>query len=159
MPKLPNRVTPKLLEGDEQVKIGLRLRAAGKNYQEIADFPYPKNKSGMLYGGDRHNARRAIVKARTDAIREPAQEVIDMEVERLDMILAGLVSKGAFKGNVPAANAALNVMARRAKLLGLDTPTQIETSGDGVINVTFTEKLQPSGGMAAPELDVDLPDA
>jgi hypothetical protein len=153
------KVTPKILEQDERVKLALRLRAAGKSYQEIADHPYPTGVRGMLYGGDRHNCRRDIVAARNDAIREPAQEVIDMEVERLDLILVGLVSKGAFKGNVPAANAALNVMARRAKLLGLDTPTQIEQVGDGVINVTFTEKLAPSGGMADPELDVDLPDA
>jgi hypothetical protein len=154
-----NKVTPKTLERDERLKLGLRLRAAGKSYQEIADHPYPDGPGGTAWGGDRHNCRRDIVEARAEAIREPAQEVIDMEVERLDMMLVGLVSKGAFKGNVPAVNAALNLMARRAKLLGLDTPTQIESVGDGVINVTFTEKLAPAGGMADPELDVDLPDA
>jgi hypothetical protein len=155
MPRLPRKANPKLLREDERIKTALRLRAAGRNYQDIADYPW---EGGTLYS-DRHNCRRAIVKARTDAIREPAQEVIDMEVERLDMMFVGLVAKGAFKGNVPAVNAGLNLMARRAKLLGLDTPTQIESVGDGVINVTFTEKLAPAGGMADPELDVDLPDA
>ena len=159
MPKLPHKATPGLLEEDELVKTALRLRAAGKSYQEIADYPHTNGTRGMLYGGDRHNARRAIVKARTDAIREPAQEVIDMEVERLDLILVGLVHKGAFKGNVPAANTALNVIKTRAAMLGINAPTQIESVGDGVINVTFTDKLAPSGGMAKAELDVDLPDA
>ena len=156
---MPPKVTPRSLKEDERVKLALRLRAAGKSYLEISEHPYPDGPNRMLYGGDRHNCRRAIVAARTEAIREPAQEVIDMEVERLDMMFVGLVAKGAFKGNVQAVNAGLNLMTRRAKLLGLDTPTQIETTGDGVINVTFTEKLTPTGGMAVAELDVDLPDA
>jgi hypothetical protein len=149
-------VTPGSLARDARLEEALRLRRYGFNYQQIADTPW---EGGTLYHGDRHNARRAIVDARNDTIREAADEVRQFEVERLDMILVGLADKGLFEGNVQVVNAAMPLMARRAKLLGLDAPTQIESTGDGVINVSFTDKLKPSGGMADPELDVDLPDA
>ncbi|QKY78949.1 helix-turn-helix DNA binding domain protein [Arthrobacter phage Jinkies] len=152
-------VTPETMRRDDRLEEALRLRRYGFNYQQIADTPWPDGPDGTLYGGDRHNARRAIVNARNDTIREAADEVRQFEVERLDMILVGLADKGLFEGNVQVVNAAMPLMARRAKLLGLDAPTQIESTGDGVINVSFTDKLKPSGGMAEPELDVDLPDA
>jgi hypothetical protein len=113
-----------------------------------------------MYGGDRHNCRRAIVKAYEDTIKEPADEVRQLEIQRLDMMLMGLVSKGLFDGEPEIVRVGLSLMARRAKLIGLDAPTQIETSGDGVINVSFTEALAPTGGgMAAPELEAKPQDA
>lgn len=153
------RVTPKSLEQDARLEEALRLRRYGFNYQQIADTPWPDGPDGKLYGGDRHNCRRAIVAARNDTIREAADEVRQYEIDRLDMMWVGLVDAGVFDGNIDAVKAGLSLQARRAKLLGLDAPTQIESSGDGVINVSFTDKLTPSGGMADPELDVDLPDA
>lgn len=170
MPRNPNpsdgtptkrtKVTPGSLARDARLEEALRLRRCGFDYQQIADTPWEdsENARGTLYC-DRHAARRAIVAARNDTIREAADEVRQLEVERLDMILVGLADKGLFEGNVQVVNAAMPLMARRAKLLGLDAPTQIESTGDGVINVSFTDKLKPSGGMAEPELDVDLPDA
>ena len=153
------RVTPETMERDDRLEEALRLRRYGFNYQDIADTPWPSGPGGKLYGGDRHNCRRAIVAARNDTIREAADEVRQFEIDRLDMILVGLADKGLFDGNAEIVRAGLGVIATRAKLLGLNAPTQIESTGDGVINVTFTDKLAPAGGMAEPELDVDLPDA
>lgn len=154
-------VTPASMERDDRLEEALRLRRYGFNYQQIADTPWPRdNQEGTtLYNGDRHNARRAIVAARNDTIKEAADEVRQYEVDRLDMILVGLADKGLFDGNAEIVRAGLGVIATRAKLLGLNAPTQIEQTGDGVINVTFTDKLKPAGGMAKPDLDVDLPDA
>lgn len=154
------RVTPKTLERDRRLEKALELRLYGLDYQQIADTPWDgaNNANGTLYC-DRHAARRAIVGARNDTIREAADEVRLYELARLDKMWAGLVDAGAFDGNIDAVKAALTLQARRAKLLGLDAPTQIESSGDGVINVSFTDKLKPGTGMAEPELDVDLPDA
>lgn len=152
-------VTPESMERDDRLEEALRLRRYGFNYQQIADTKWPTGPGGTLYGGDRHNARRAIVNARNDTIREAADEVRQYEVDRLDMILVGLADKGLFEGEPEIVRAGLSVIATRAKLLGLNAPTQIESTGDGVINVSFTDKLTPTGGMAEPELDVDLPDA
>ena len=132
---MPQKVTPKTLAADDRAIKGLNLRRLGKSYQQISEHPWPDGPNGMLYGGDRHNCRRALVAARGEAIREPAQEVIDMEIERLDEMFAGLALKGAFKGNVPAVNAALNLMARRAKLLGIDAPTEINQRGGGNVQL------------------------
>jgi hypothetical protein len=153
------RVTPRTLEQDARLEEALRLRRYGFNYQQIADTPWPDGPDGKLYGGDRHNCRRAIVAARNDTIREAAEEVKQFEIDRLDMMLVGLADKGLFEGEPEIVRAGLSIIATRAKLLGLNAPTQIESTGDGVINVSFTEKLAPTGGMAEPELDVDLPDA
>ena len=154
-------VTPASMERDDRLEEALRLRRYGFNYQQIADTPWPiDNQEGTtLYNGDRHNARRAIVAARNDTIREAADEVRQYEVDRLDMILTGLVDKGLFEGEVEVVRVAMTLMARRAKLLGLDAPTQVEQTGDGTVIVEFTDKLRSKGGMADPELDVDLPDA
>jgi hypothetical protein len=153
-------VNPSTMEADERLEEALRLRRYGFNYQEIADTPWANsdNKRGTLYC-DRHAARRAIVAARNDTIREAAEEVKQFEIDRLDMMLVGLADKGLFEGEPEIVRAGLSIIATRAKLLGLNAPTQIESTGDGVINVSFTEKLAPTGGMAEPELDVDLPDA
>jgi hypothetical protein len=152
-------VTPKTMLRDDRLEEALRLRRYGCSYLEIAETPWEDGPGGMLYGGDRHNARRAIVNARNDTITEAAEEVRQFEVDRLDMILQGLTAKGLFEGEIDAVKAGLSVIATRAKLLGLNAPTQIETSGDGTIIVEFPAALTPRGGMAEPELDVDLPDA
>jgi hypothetical protein len=129
-------------------------------YQEIADTPYEDGPNGTMWGGDRHNCRRDLVAEYERTISEPAEVVRRMEIQRLDMMLMGLASAGMFEGDTKAVTAGLALMNRRAKLLGLDAPTQIETSGDGVINVSFTEALAPTGGgMAAPELEAKPQDA
>lgn len=152
-------VTPHTMARDDRLEEALRLRRYGFTYLQIAETPWPDGPDGMLYGGDRHNARRAIVNARNDTIKEAAEEVKQFEIERLDMILVGLVEKGLFEGEAEIVRAGLGVIAARAKLLGLNAPTQIEGVGDGVINVAFSPALATGGGMAVPELDADVADA
>lgn len=152
-------VTPETMRRDDRLEKALEMRRYGYTYLQIAEEPWPDGPGGMLYGGDRHNARRAIVAARNDTIKEAADEVRQVEIERLDMILLGLAAEGLFEGNPEIVRAGLSVIATRAKLLGLNAPTQMENVGDGQIVVTFSPALAAAGGMAEPELDVDMPDA
>lgn len=134
MPR-PPKVTPKTMNEQKRIVKALELRASGATYLQIAEYPWPDAESGMLYAGDRHNARRAIVTAFEKTVKEPADEVRQLEVQRLDMMLLGLAKKGLFNGNVQAVTAGLSLMARRAKLLGLDAPTEINQRGGGNIQL------------------------
>jgi len=132
---MPPKVTPDTIEAQKRVVKALEYRAMGLTYQQIADKPWPTGPGGTLYNGDRHNCRRAIVAAYEETIREPADEVRQLEIQRLDMILVGLSSKGLFKGNVPVVKAGILAMNRRAKLLGLDAPTEINQRGGGSVQL------------------------
>jgi hypothetical protein len=154
---MPRKVTPKTIDESKRIIKALELRATGMTYQQIADHPYPDGPGGTMYGGDRHNCRRAIVTEYERTISEPADVVRQMEVQRLDMMLMGLVSKGLFKGNVPVVNAGLTLMARRAKLIGLDAPTEIHQSGGGNVQVVFDPRLDVLG-MDDAEMVIDEPD-
>jgi hypothetical protein len=154
---MPPKVTPKTIDEQARTVKALELRAQGATYQQIADTPYPGGPGGTMYNGDRHNCRRAVVAAYEQTIKEPADEVRQMEIQRLDMILLGLSTKGLFKGNVPVVKAGILVMNRRAKLLGLDAPTEIHQSGGGNVQVVFDPRLDVTG-MNPAEMVIDEPD-
>ena len=128
-------VTPETMARDDRLEEALRLRRYGFSYQQIADTPWPDGPNGKLYGGDRHNCRRAIVNARNDTITEAAEEVKQFEIDRLDMILVGLADKGLFEGEPEIVRAGLSVIATRAKLLGLNAPTEINQRGGGNVQL------------------------
>lgn len=90
----------------------VELRKAGMGYQEISDQLGYKDASGS------YRAVRAALKA---AVREPARELIALEVARLDDMLKGIWVE-ARKGNVSKLDRVLKIMERRATLLGLDAP-------------------------------------
>jgi len=93
----------------------LALRKAGSGYAAIA---------GQLGYAGPSGAYKAIVTALRALTREPARELVDLEVARLDDLLAGLWAD-ARKGNVAKVDRVLKVMARRAALLGLDAPRRV----------------------------------
>ena len=154
---MPPKVTPDTIEAQKRVVKALEMRAMGMTYQQIADSPYESGPGGTMYGGDRHNCRRAIVAAYEETIKEPADEVRQLEIQRLDMIIQGLALKGLFKGNVPVVKAGILAMNRRAKLLGLDAPTEIHQSGGGNVQVVFDPRLDVTG-MNPAEMVIDEPD-
>ena len=61
-------------------------------------------------------------------LREPADEVRDLEVARLDAMLLPLWRR-VQQGDERAVDRALKIMERRARLLGLDAPSKSEQSG------------------------------
>lgn len=66
------------------------------------------------------NDIEAVIKAKTEV---PAQQVREMELDRLDLLLDKLMPR-VEQGDVQAIQTALKVMDRRAKFLGLDAPTK-----------------------------------
>ncbi len=97
----------------------LEYRKMGYTYAQIAEALQYKTAQG---------AYLAIRSALTRIIREPAEEVLQIEIERLDSMFSKPY-QAACSGDLMAINSCLAIMARKAKLLGLDAPVKQEVSG------------------------------
>ena len=104
----------------ERQRRALELRKAGMTYQGIADRLGYSGVSGC------YKAIRAAIRA---VVKEPAEEVLALELQRLDDLLAG-VWVAARQGDVAKLDRVLKIMARRASLLGLDAPTKFADATD-----------------------------
>lgn len=93
----------------------LAYRHAGKGYRQIAQL---LNVSVQV-------AYEDVQWALDQVIREPAEQVLDMEVARLDELQAGIWDK-AVMGDKDCIDRVLKIMDRRAQLLGLDRPKVID---------------------------------
>ena len=98
----------------------LELRKAGLTYQQIAD---------TLDYGSISAAEKAIKSGLKTLIREPAEELRALELERLDKMLASHW-KAVLNGHVRSTEVVLRIMERRAALLGLDAPKDTRFSGE-----------------------------
>lgn len=96
----------------------LKLRLQGLPYHEIARRLGYRAPSG---------AWGAVRSAMNKQIREPAQELITMELTRLDELFYALWPN---KQNPNVVDRILKVMERRAKLLGLDAPEKHDVRSD-----------------------------
>ena len=96
----------------ERQRKALELRKAGATYEQIAS---------QLSYADRSGAAAAVKAGIKAIIAEPAQEVLALELQRLDAMLLGLWTK-AKSGDVAAVDRALRIMERRANFLGIDAP-------------------------------------
>jgi hypothetical protein len=76
-------------------------------------------------------------------LQEPADEVRRIEVERLDKLMLSLWPE-AQTGNIKAIETILGIMARRAKLLGLDAPTEITGAFGGPITIRIIYPNEPA---------------
>lgn len=141
---MAKKVTPRTIKYAERRQQALKMRAMRFTYDDIAK---------KLYNGNKGNCFRDIQKAFVAIDAEDAKIVRQQEVELLDMMARGLVSR-AVKGDDKAVKSMLGIMDRRSKLLGLDTPLQIDQTGGGVVNVVFDSSLQVTG-MDDAELVVD----
>lgn len=93
----------------------LELRKAGATYQQIAD------KLGISHAGAALCVSRAMEALRLD-IKETAEQVLELELDRLDSMLLGLWD-AARRGNTAAIDRVLKIQDRRARYLGLDKQT------------------------------------
>lgn len=89
----------------------VELRMEGKTFDEIAQ------EAGY---NSRQAAHDAVKRALELTVREPATEMIKLDLERLDKIW-GIHYLNAQAGDVQALGACMKIMERRAKLLGLDS--------------------------------------
>ena len=99
----------------------VQLRRKGLSCDEI----------GKALGCSRSTAWEAInrwlVAKRAD-IKEAADDVREMELARMDEMMAGIYPT-ALQGDMQAIDRVLRIMERRAKLLGIDAPTRQEVTG------------------------------
>lgn len=111
--------SPRRIEAAEKRAQALELRKAGANYDQIARQVGYESRAG---------AYRAVQTALQQITEEPAKEVIQLELERLDAMLLGLWPN-ARKGHEGAVDRVLRIMERRAKLQGLDAPVKADVGG------------------------------
>jgi hypothetical protein len=104
---------PDVLEREQTV---VRLRRAGRTWDEIATTV------GYAHPGSAH---AAYMRSANRVVAEDVKAIRELETERLDNLL-NAVWADAMNGDIPAGTQALRIMERRAKLLGLDSPTKIQ---------------------------------
>ena len=120
--RVESRTSPRRIQAVFRQRQALELRLGGAPYHSIA--------SALGYA-TAYGAQLAIEAALKKTLQEPAEDVRKIELERLDALLLAVWGK-ARKGDYFAIDAALKILARRAKLLGLDAPVkQILTGQDG----------------------------
>jgi len=108
----------------KQQREALELRLTGMSHPAIA--------AKMKLSG-KTQSWKLVNSAIEEIKREPAEAVLRLELERLDVMLLGLWTK-AKAGDGQAVDRALRIMDRRAAYLGLDAPKaqQIEVATTGV---------------------------
>lgn len=114
--------SPRRIKAIEEKQLSaLEYRKMGYTYAQIAEALGYKSPQG---------AHEAVKSALLKIIKEPAQDVLALEVERLDALFSKPY-QNALAGDLQALGACLSVMARKARLLGLDAPVRQEVSGAG----------------------------
>lgn len=128
--------SPRRLEARERAVKALQLRKEGWTYDEIAR---EKDANGNPLYRDRRTAHMAVTALLYSTAQEPADEVRQLELQRLDMLLNKLMP-GINEGVPSSVSVAIRLMERRSKLLGLDAPerTEIEIKID-LYNVILKE--------------------
>lgn len=101
---------PAAISVTEKQRQCLELRKAGADFQQIADRLGYRNKS---------SAYRACQAAMANLTKEPAEDVLNLELARLDAMFVGLWPQ-ARTGDPGAVQQCLRIQERRAKYLGLD---------------------------------------
>jgi hypothetical protein len=140
-----------------------QLRANGQTYQAIAD---------SLGYSHRDLARRAVERALAATVREPADELRQLELIRLDALWVEAVKvmttdhitvnngrvievDGApLKDDGPTLSAIdrlLKIMERRAKLVGLDSATKVEVLSVDALDREIERLTAELGGTEADE--------
>lgn len=108
------------IKARERQSLALELRKTGATFDAIAK---------ELDYRSRQAAAFSVNAALKRITQEPAEELRALDIERLDSYLLSL-NKRIKDGDTFAINTALSILARRAKLLGLDMPIKQELSGE-----------------------------
>jgi hypothetical protein len=102
----------------------MTLRLAGLPFNQIGaqlDPPVSAQRAHQLY-----------LDALARVVKEPAEDVLKADLERLDLLWRAMLTRAA-AGSARHAEVALRVLERRARMLGLDAPTRT------VAKVSFTD--------------------
>lgn len=123
----PLKTKPANIDHAMKVAKALDLRRAGLSYSKIAQ---------QLGWNSPQACQDAVSKAIRSIVSEPVEELVEFERQRLDDLFVQAY-RVVQDGDVSAVSAAIKIMERRAKLLGLDMPTKIAPT-----NVDGTESYQ-----------------
>lgn len=110
MAKTGTRGSSASVEVAEKHARALNLRRSGATYQQIAEQLGYANR-GMAY--------RIVSEELAKVTAEPAEALLQLELDRLDTMLLGLWPK-ARTGHAESVRAVLRIMERRSRYLGLD---------------------------------------
>lgn len=100
----------------EVARQALELRLAGYPWEVV---------QGRLGYESEEDARKAVNKGLKAIMAAPAEEVLALDLARLDSILPNLWLE-AKRGSLPAIDRLLKVLERRARYLGLDKPVVLQ---------------------------------
>ena len=134
MARNKNQTSPSTIEAKVRAAKALELRMEGMKFDDIA------NELGY---NSKQAAFDAVSRELKAITREPAEEVLRIDLERLDRMW-GIHYLNAQAGDAVALSSCMRIMERRARLLGLDAPAKNEVTGkDGaplappVFNISF----------------------
>ena len=122
----------KEFERAERKKNAVELRLAGASYRDI----------GNALGCSTVTAMNDCKEALAEIPMQQADEMRTVELSRLDRLQRAVWGK-AIKGDLQAVDRALKIIDRRAKLLGLDAPQQVQiTANDVDLDATVDKMLR-----------------
>ena len=129
-----NQTSPSTIDAKLRAAKALEMRMEGMKFDDIA--------AELGFSG-RQGAYDAVSRELKAITREPAEEVLRLDLERLDKMW-GIHYLNAQAGDAMALSSCMRIMERRARLLGLDAPSKNEVTGkDGspiappVFNISF----------------------
>jgi len=128
--------SPKRVALAERRAIVLDLRKQGYTFHAIAQ---------RIGGVSVATCYRDIVESIAAITREPASELVKLELLRLDEMQRAIYTD-AIGGKLAAIKTSLTIMERRAKLLGLDNPVPPSSTPSGQSNLRV---LLPDGELRA----------
>lgn len=114
------RKTPPPEQIDKEKRV-LELKRSGATWDAIAEVVGYSNASGAF---------KAYQRAMVRTLQQPAEELRDAEIDRLDRLQRAhwfdAIGTKDTPPNIKAGEFILKIIDRRAKLLGLDAPTKIQ---------------------------------
>ena len=114
-----NKTSAKVIDCKIKAAKALELRMEGNTFQTIAKEAGYKSSQAAF---------DAVKRAIAAITREPATELLNLELERLD-VLWQIQYLNAQGGDVQAMASCMKIMERRARYLGLDAPTSTQLGG------------------------------
>ena len=133
MARNKNKTSPSTIDAKVRAARALELRMEGMKFDDIA--------AELGFSG-RQGAYDAVSRELKAITREPAEEVLRLDLERLDKMW-GIHYLNAQAGDAMALSSCMRIMERRAKLLGLEVNKTEITGKDGspiappVFNISF----------------------
>jgi len=131
-PGKTRRATPTNAELVAKERQALDLRLAGATFDAIAE---------RLGYADRSGAQRAVERAMTSTLQEPADQLRELQAARLDRLLLAIWPT-ALDGDAKAIAQARGLIDQLCKLLGLNAPTKVDVDATVAVDPGEIEIVQ-----------------